>query len=156
VIGAGASSKAYDVVLVIHAVLAIATLVVLLTLRSAAVAVQRHPAPSEAARRTFSGRREVAGRTVHLLPLSGLALLGLSQGRYGLVDGFVLVGLALWLVAAALLEGTAFPAQREVAALLKAQDPAVRAPAVRCQRSVELAALCVVAAAIVMIANQSG
>jgi hypothetical protein len=155
VIGAGASSKAYDVVLVLHAVLAIATFVVLLTLRSAALAVQRRGAASGAAARTFSGRRELAGRTVHLLPVSGFALLWLSQGRYDVLDGFVLAGLALWLGAAALLEGIAFRAQREVAGLLAANDPDARAAAVRFQRAVELASLCVVAAAIVMIANQS-
>jgi hypothetical protein len=148
-----ATTKGFDAVVVVHALLAIASLVVLVVLRTDAAAVARDPSAT-AARRSFTGRRELAGRTVHLVPLTGLVLLGLSRGRYGIDTGFVLVGLGAWFVAAGLLEGVAFPAQRVAAADL-ADGRDARPAAARMVRAVELAALCVVVAAIAMIAGPS-
>lgn len=149
------STKAFDVLLVVHAICAIAAVAVLVTLRAAAVGVARAGPRSELAARTFTGRPELAGRVVHLVPLTGLAVAAVSLGKYSVTSGFVLLGFAGWLVAATCLELVAFPAQREVAASLDTTPAAAQAAALRMARAVELAALAVVLAAIVMVAATS-
>jgi hypothetical protein len=149
------STKAFDALLVVHAICAIAAFAVLVTLRAAAVGVARAQPRSELAARTFAGRPELAGRVVHLVPLTGLAVTAVSLGAYSLSSGFVLLGFAAWLVAATCLEVVAFPAQRQVAASLDAAPAVAQAAALRMARAVELAALAVVLAAIVMVAATS-
>lgn len=146
------TTKAFDVVLVVHVFLAIASLVALLVLRNAAVAVVDGGELPLAAAKSFAGRRELAARTVHLVPVSGVVLVALSRGYYGLTTGFVAGGLALWLVAALALETIGFPAQRAVAIALKsAADPVPDAR--RVLRATETASLAIVVAAIVMLAG---
>lgn len=149
-----ATTKGYDVLLVVHSLLAISALVVLLVLRSAAAAAARGDELSSAAARSFTGRRELAGRVVHLVPLSGIGLLVLSRGAYDLSTWFVAVGLVGWLVAAGSLEAVAFPAQRTAADALATGGDAT-AVALRMLRGVELAALVVVVAAAVMVAGSA-
>lgn len=146
------TTKGFDVVLVVHVVLAAAAFVAVLVLRSAAVAAARGGAMPATAARSFTGRPEVAARVVHLVPVSGLALLALSRGAFDLSTGFVAAGLALWFVAAWALEAVGFPAQRAVATAL--HDGGNAAPAARklC-RATELAALALVVAACVMLAG---
>jgi hypothetical protein len=146
------TTKGFDVVLVVHVLLAVASLVALLVLRGAALAVERGGELPPAAAKSFSGRREVAARVIHLVPLSGIALLVLSRGAFGLSTGFVAIGLALWLVAATALEAVGLPAQHAVAMALKsAADPVP--PAHRLLRATEFAALALVIAALVMLAG---
>ncbi len=144
------TTKGFDVVLVVHVLAALAALIVLVVLRSAARAVQRGQ-PSEAARRSFGGGPELAGRVVHLVPLSGLVLVLASRGAYGLSSGFVLVGFALWCCAAWLLEVVGFPAQRDVAAAL-AKGGATGDATKSLIFAVDLASLSLVLAAVVMVA----
>jgi hypothetical protein len=153
VIATAALSRAFDVVVVVHAVVAIAAFVVLVTLRSAAASVGRGE-PTATAQRSFTGAPELAGRTVHLVPLSGLGVLAVSRGVYGLGSTFVLIGLALWLVAAVCLEVVAFPAQRAVAGALSTSEGSAVGPALRMARSIDGALLSIVLAAIVMVAAQ--
>jgi hypothetical protein len=145
-----AATKGFDALLVAHILLAIAAVTVLLVLRGAAASASREGAPSESARRSFTGRPEVAGRVLHLVPLSGLGLLVTSRGTYSLSTWYVAAGLTGWLVAAWCLEGVAFPAQREVAAALVDGRPH-RAAARRMLVAVEVAAVVVVVAAACMI-----
>ena len=146
------TTKGFDVVLVLHVVLAIGALVSMLVLRSAAVAVVRGGELPLAAARSFEGRRELAGRTVHLVPVTGVVLLALSRGSYELSTGFVVLGLALWAVAASALEFSGFPAQRAIAiALRSAGNPVPDAR--KLLRATDTAALAIVVAAIVMLAG---
>lgn len=149
-IAAVQTTKAFDLVLVAHVLVAIAALVVILVLRSSAVAVWKGGVLSPTAQQTFSGGLELAGRVVHVVPLTGLLLLALSRGAYGFTTGFVVVGLTGWVLAAAALEGVAFPAQRTIAASLAAGTDA-RPDARRLARATELAALALVATAVVMV-----
>jgi hypothetical protein len=149
------STKAFDALLVVHAISAIAAFAVLVTLRAAAVGVARAGTRSELATRTFTGRPELAGRIVYLVPLTGLAVTATSLGKYSVGSGFVEIGFALWVAAAMCLELVAFPAQHVVAASLDDAPLVAQAAAHRMARGVELAALAVIAAAIVMIAATS-
>jgi hypothetical protein len=151
-VSAVVTTKGFDVVLVAHVLLAIGSLVAVLVLRSAAVAIERGGELPPAAARSFSGRRELAARMVHLVPITGFVLLALSRGAFGLSTGFVAAGFALWAVAAVALEVVGFPAQRAVATALKgAADPVPDAR--RLLRATELAALAVLAAGLVMLAG---
>jgi len=157
VIAAAPPSRAFDAIVVVHALTAIAAVVVLITLRSAAAAAARGgnvPAP---AMRSFTGRRELAGRVVHLVPLTGLWAVAASRGADDLATLFVCLGIALWVVAAGCLEAVAFPAQREVAVALATAGGAAsaRPSAVRMGRAIDGALAAVVIAAIVMVASQS-
>lgn len=144
------TTKAFDVVLVVHVLFAIAAVIVLVVLRTAGREVQRGGELPDAARRSFAGRPELAGRVVHLVPVSGLCLVLLSRGAYGLSSTFVLVGIALWCCAAWSLEVVGFPAQRRVAAALASgSDPVAAARSL--VLAVDLAALSLVVAAIVMV-----
>jgi hypothetical protein len=49
------------------------------------------------------------------VPVFGFALLAMSHGDYGLGEGWVLAGLALWLVAAGVTESYLWPAERRIA-----------------------------------------
>jgi hypothetical protein len=150
VIATVTTTKGYDALLVAHTLLAIGAFVVLAVLRAAAAAAAGGGQLSTGARRSFSGRHELAGRVVHLVPLSGVGLLALSRGAYSFATPFVAVGLGAWAVAAWSLEGVAFPAQRAVATTLAAGELDVRG-ARRILRGTEVAALAVAVAAVVMV-----
>lgn len=149
------TTKGFDALLVVHALLAIAALTVLVVLRSAAASASRDGGPTEAARRSFTGRPEVAGRVLHLVPLSGLGLLVTSRGAYSLSTWFVAAGLTGWLLCAWCLEAVAFPAQGAVARALaegRPHGPAAR----RMLVAVEVAAVVLVATAACMIGGTAG
>jgi hypothetical protein len=150
VIATVATTKGFDALLVVHTLLAIGAFAVLLVLRAAAAAAVHGGELSPAARRSFGGRRELAGRVVHLVPLSGVGLLVLSRGAFSLATPFVAVGLGAWAVAAFSLEGVAFPAQRVVATTLVAGELDTEG-ARRMLRGTEVAALAVALAAVVMV-----
>lgn len=145
------TSKAFDVLLVVHLLVALAALVSLVVLRAAAAQVARDGTATEASRRSFRGGPELAVRVVHLLPLTGLGLLATSRGAYSLFDGFAEAGLALWFAISAVLEGVAFPAQRRVAVTLAAAATSPKRDAATVVRGCELAGLGLLAAAAVMI-----
>jgi hypothetical protein len=149
------ATKGFDALLVLHSLLAIGAFVVLLVLRSAAAAAARDGELPGSARGSFTGRREVAGRTIHLVPLTGFALLAASRGAYALTTWYVAVGLTAWLVAAWALEARAFPAQLEVATAL-AQGGTAPHAARRMLLAIEVAAVAIVVAAACMIGGTAG
>lgn len=106
----------FDVVLLGHVAAAVVALGTSVTSGVAAgrllVADVRSLSPGVA--RYFAPGTNWAGRTIHAVPLLGLALIGLSRGAYGLDDAWVLAGTGLWVVAAVLAEGILWPAERRV------------------------------------------
>jgi hypothetical protein len=58
------------------------------------------------------------GRTLHAVPLLGLALVGLSRGAYGFDDAWIQWGIGLWVVAAVGAEAVLWPAERRIQATL--------------------------------------
>lgn len=69
---------------------------------------------AETVRRWFRPGANWAGRVVYLVPVLGYALVADSQGAFDVGDGFVVVGLVLWLAAAVLAEGVLWPAERRL------------------------------------------
>jgi hypothetical protein len=154
--GTVAGSQVFDLLEVAHVLLAVAALVVLVVLRSSArAAAGQAETVAPPAARSFTGRPELAGRLVHLVPLTGIGLVAASEGTVAFGDLFVVAGGLLWLVAAIALESVAFPAQREVAGALPAAREDARVPARRMEVAVEVAAAALVAAAIVMLVHSA-
>ncbi len=112
------SGAAFDIVLLLHVACVVAGLVTTVTAAATAARLRRllaaSVAPPEPVRRYFRPGVNWAGRAVWGIPVFGFALLAMSQGAYGLRDGWVLAGLAIFVVVALLEEGVLWPAERRV------------------------------------------
>ena len=85
----------------------------------------------EPVRRYFRPGVNWAGRAIWGIPVFGFALLAMSQGAYGLRDGWVMGGLAIFVVVALLAEGVLWPAERRVqVGLGSGTDPVPEAAAI--------------------------
>jgi len=107
-----------------------------------------------------------AGRALYLVPVLGLALMGLSHGDWTFTDGWILGGLASWAAVAVLAEAVLWPEERrlqdvvsrrpaEAVALPTAEDED-EDPAAICVRVVVVAlalALVLVVTGVVMVAK---
>jgi hypothetical protein len=151
-------SALFDLVLLLHIGVALVSLVVMTTAwgaaRSLAASPPGGPWPGAAAR-YFRPGPEIAGRALWLVPVTGLALVGMSRGAYELSDPFVLVGIVLWIVIAAAAEHLVFSSSASLARLIAAgpvpEEPAWRRPLRRVRQGAELAAVGLVAAALLML-----
>ncbi len=121
-----AATVAFDLVLVAHIVVAVASVVVLVALRTGATLVARGADLADQ-RRRFPLRRDWAARVVHLLPVTGLALVATGGASVRLTRPWVLVGLACYLALAGHLEARTLPQERQVARA--AASPAGAPPA---------------------------
>ncbi len=75
------------------------------------------PAASEtpvSLRRYYAPGFNWAARVLYGVPVFGFALLGASKGAYGLGQGWVMVGLTLWVVVIGLGEGLLWPLERRL------------------------------------------
>jgi hypothetical protein len=109
-----ATSVGYDVVLVVHIAAAVATIVVYVTMRYAALSVARGADAATQALR-FPVRRNWAARLLHVLPVTGL-VMSLSGGNsVSLARPWIGVGLFCYLAAAGHLEARTLPQERAMA-----------------------------------------
>jgi hypothetical protein len=115
---------AFDVVLVLHVGCVVAGLAT--TVAGAASAARLRtllrtatPLP-DTVRRYFRPGVNWAGRSIYGIPIFGFVLLALSQGAYGLGDGWVVGGLAIFVGVVLLAEGTLWPAERRLQVSLAA------------------------------------
>src|SRR6516164_7371524 len=93
---------AFDVVLLLHVGCVVAGFATTVTAATTAGRLHRllgagSPLP-EALRRYFRPGVNWAGRAVYGIPVFGFALLAMSQGAYALGDGWVVAGLALFVL----------------------------------------------------------
>ncbi len=121
----------FDVVLLLHvaaAVVALGSVVVIGIQAGRLLAVGEDDVPAGVIGYFAPGVNWV-GRTLHVVPLLGLALVALSRGAYGFGDGWVQWGIGLWAAAAVGAEIVLWPAERRVQAGLAASVSDDRAPA---------------------------
>jgi uncharacterized membrane protein len=156
---------AFDIVLLLHVACVLAGLATTATAAATARRLRRHagsPAPlPEALRRYFRPGVNWAGRTVYGIPVFGFALLAMSQGAYALGDGWVLAGLALFVLLAVVAELSMWPAERRLQQALTAvgtgSDPAPaptwRVDAATLERAAGVVLVLLVAGTVVMIAQ---
>ena len=109
---------AYDVVLLAHVLAAVIGLGAVMVSGAYAWALLRSGSGSEAVRRYYRPGVNWAGRVLFLIPLLGLALMGMSHGDWSFSDGWVLGGLALWMGVAVVAEMALWPAERRLQGLV--------------------------------------
>jgi hypothetical protein len=109
-----ATSVAYDLIFVVHIIGAVATLIVFVVMRLAALGVARG-ADAKSQRLRFPERRNWASRVIHIMPVTGL-VMSLSGGTsVAPSQPWVIVGLLCYLAAAGHLEARTLPEERAIA-----------------------------------------
>jgi hypothetical protein len=114
----------FDLVLIAHVGVALLCLVQFSLLAVGAFQIRTSPTDGfpQWAKNFFRPGTNWAGRSVHLLPVLGLVLVGLSKGAYSLSHLWVEAGIALYLGIAGVAEGWLFPAEQTLKASLKDED----------------------------------
>jgi hypothetical protein len=121
------NSPAFDVVLLLHVAAVVVGLgaVVVSGIQAArlySIAKSGHGARvaevPASVREYFAPGVNWVGRVLYAVPVFGFALLGLSRGRFGVDQPWVLAGLALWAAATGVAEWLHWPAERRIQVLL--------------------------------------
>ena len=107
----------YDLLFLVHVVAAVASLTVLVVMRSSAMSIVRG-ADGEKLRARFPQRRNWAARLVHLLPITGLAMSLSGTSDVSLTRPWIVVGIVCYLAAAGHLEARTLPLERVVAEVI--------------------------------------
>ena len=149
----------YSILLLLHVGAAVVGFGALALTGAQASRARRGPGQpgADAVRRYFRPGVNWAGRALYGVPVLGFALLADSGGAFRAGDGFVVAGLALWLVAAVAAEAVVWPAERRIQLMVTERwdDPAVRVLLEReCRRASAWAVVLAgifVAAVVVMI-----
>jgi hypothetical protein len=156
-----ASSAAFDVVLIVHVLVAVISVIVLAAAYVAAASLGRVEPSSpwpEGARRFFTPGPDIAGRIVYLVPISGFALVGLSQGEFDLSEAFIGIGMLLSVVTIVAGEWLVFPATSRLGETVagSSSEPAPsswKSDLARLRWGVDVMVLAVVISAVVMVAK---
>ncbi len=154
-------STVYDLMLLVHIGVALIALISMVAASVAARSLRKTPAGQpwpQAGARYFSPGPDVVGRLLYLIPLSGVALIGLSHRAITFHDAFVIVGLVLWALVAATAELAVFRSGDRLRTLVGStadapSDDLWRRDATAIAHGVDLIVLLVVAASVVMIAQ---
>ena len=109
-----ATSVAYDLVFLTHIVAALDIVIVLIVMRTSAMAIVRG-ADAAAQKAKFPGRRNWAARVLHVLPVTGLILSLNGDNAVSLTRPWIGVGLGCYVLAAGHLEARTLPLERMVA-----------------------------------------
>ena len=107
----------YGLLFLVHVVVAVASLTVLVVMRSRAMSIVRG-ADGEKLRARFPQRRNWAARLVHLLPITGLAMSLSGTSDVSLTRPWIVVGIVCYLAAAGHLEARTLPLERVVAEVI--------------------------------------
>ena len=149
----------YSTLLLLHVLCAVVGFGTMVATGVQAARARRGPsAPgAEGVRRYFWPGVNWAGRALYGVPVFGFGLIGASDGAFHAGQGFVVVGLVLWLVAALLAEVVVWPVERRIQVALTERwsDPDAAATLDRDCRQVAAAAavlaLVFVAATVIMV-----
>ena len=138
---------AFDIVLILHVgcvVVGLTTTVASALSAARLRSLLRTAAPlPEGVQRYFRPGVNWAGRTLYGIPIFGFGLLALSHGAYGLHDGWIMGGLAIFVGVVLVAEGVLWPAERRLQLSLVAlpdRGAAAEESVGRDARALELAA----------------
>ncbi len=109
-----ARDAAYDMVLLAHVLAAAVGLGAVVVSGAYAWALLRSGSGPEAVRRYYRPGVNWAGRVLFLIPVLGVALMGMSHGDWSFSEGWILAGLALWMGVAVVAEMALWPAERRL------------------------------------------
>jgi len=106
----------YTSLLMLHVLCAIVGFGTMAMTGVQAARARRGPSPSgsEGVRRYFRPGVNWAGRTLYGVPVFGFSLIGASHGAFRPGDGFVVIGLVLWLAATLVAEVVVWPGERRI------------------------------------------
>ena len=145
-----ATSVAYDIIFLVHILAAVATIVVFITMRLAALSVVRGADASTQALR-FPQRRNWAARLMHLLPITGLIMVASGGSSVSFSHAWVIVGLICYLAAAGHLEARTLPEERVVASVVARDGVAPRDLGLKLLRSVDILLAIIAVAFVTML-----
>lgn len=150
-----ARSAGYDVVLLAHVLSALIGLGAVVVAGGCGWALLRSGPGSEALRRYYRPGINWAGRIIDLVPVFGVALIGLSRGAWSFSDGWISSGLVLWAVAAAIGELALWPAERRLQRAVGDPDPSVdvRTDCITVMIAASVIGIVVIVATVVMVAK---
>ncbi len=118
VTAASTTSPGYDLVLLAHVLTAVVGLVALVVAAGSALALRgvltRGAPVPEALARYYRPGVNWAGRVLFLVPVLGVALLGMSGGQWDFADAWVVVGMAAWALVAVAAEAALWPEERRL------------------------------------------
>ncbi len=106
----------YTSLLMLHVLCAVVGFGTLAVTGVQAARARRGPSASgsDGVRRYFRPGVNWAGRALYGVPVFGFSLIGASHGAFRAADGFVVIGLLLWLTAALVAEAVVWPAERRI------------------------------------------
>jgi hypothetical protein len=106
----------YTILLMLHVLCAVIGFGTMVVTGVEAARARRGPSGpgAEGVRRYFRPGVNWAGRTLYGVPVFGFSLIEASDGAFRSGDGFVVVGLMVWLVAAVLAEVVVWPGERRI------------------------------------------
>lgn len=107
----------YDLLFLVHVVAAVATLTVLVVMRTSAMQIVRG-ANESTQRARFPRRRNWAARLMHVLPITGLAMSLSGTSDVSLTRPWIGLGILCYLAAAGHLEARTLPLERVVAEVI--------------------------------------
>jgi uncharacterized membrane protein len=115
---------AYEVVVLAHVLAAVIGFGAVGVAGAYAMVLGRRGPPSESVVRYYRPGVNWAGRILFVVPILGFVLIGMSHGPngYGLADAWVMIGLALWALAALAAEMVLWPTERELQQRVAAGD----------------------------------
>jgi uncharacterized membrane protein len=111
---------AYDVILLAHVLSAAVGLGALAIAGANAWALRRSGPDPEPIRRYYRPGVNWAGRVLFLVPVLGLVLMAMSHGDWSFSEGWIMVGLTLWVLVAVSAEMYLWPAERRLQAAVSA------------------------------------
>jgi uncharacterized membrane protein len=150
-----ARDAAYDLVLLGHVLAAVAGLGAVAAAGVGALALSRSGPASEAVQRYYRPGVNWVGRVLFLVPVLGVALIGMSRGDWSYSDGWITLGLGLWVVAALGAEMALWPAERRLQAAVSDPPPVAQLRS-QCLRVVAMASvlsLVLIVATVTMVAK---
>jgi hypothetical protein len=145
-----ATSVTYDIIFLVHIMAAVATIVVFITMRLAALSVVRGADAATQALR-FPSRRNWAARLMHLLPITGLIMVGSGGSSVSFKHAWVIVGLICYLAAAGHLEARTVPEERAVATAVARDGVAPRELGLQLLRSIDILLAIIAVAFVTML-----
>jgi uncharacterized membrane protein len=113
----------YTILLMLHVLCAVVGFGTMVVTGVQAARARRGPSASgsEGVRRYFRPGVNWAGRALYGVPVFGFSLIGASHGAFRAGEGFVVIGLVLWLAATVLAEAVVWPGERRIQLALTAR-----------------------------------
>ncbi len=118
-----ARDAGYDIILLAHVLSAAVSLVALVIAGANAWVLRRSGPSSDAIRRYYRPGVNWAGKVLFLVPILGVVLMVRSHGDWSFSDQWIMIGLALWAVAAIVAEMYLWPAERRLQEAVSTLEP---------------------------------